>query len=180
MAFPVQSMLVSTIGIALLRRSPERLPYTKGLFYGAIGFAVVFSIMSSILFFGFTLPDALAKVVAQLGLFVLGLRLFPKTAAVRARVLRMALAAVLMSAIADAVIICLASLPIVEPFFVVRQVGVASVWIMLIYGLVNAVHYGVGGSRWRAFGYVGGYVIAALVLLAVLREAIDFLLGMQI
>ena len=171
---------MSTIGIALLRRSPERLPYTKGLFYGAIAFAVVFSLMSSMLFFGFTLPDALAKVVSQLSLFVLGLRLFPKTSAVRARVLRMALAAVLMSAIADAVIICLASLPIIEPFTWVRQIGVAVVWILLFYGLTNAVHFGAGGSRWRAFGYVGGYVLAALVMLALLREAIDFLLGMQL
>lgn len=154
-----QRLLDDLLGIIYLRRSPERLVYSRGVLIAALVLAVVAAFAAHVLFLGLSLPFALLKIVCELGIFVVALNQTARTSAVRFRVLKMALALLLISALGDAVLVSLSFLPLQPP----RQVVAMLVLGSQIFGGVNCVQFGLSVSWLRAAAFAGAYIVAALL-----------------
>ncbi|TDJ39711.1 MAG: hypothetical protein E2O54_09835 [Gammaproteobacteria bacterium] len=154
-----QRLLDDLLGIIYLRRSPERLVYSRGVLIAALVLAVVAAFAAHVLFLGLSLPFALLKIVCELGIFVVALNQTARTSAVHFRVLKMALALLLISALGDAVLVSLSFLPLQPP----RQVVAMLVLGSQIFGGVNCVQFGLSVTWLRAAAFAGAYIVAALL-----------------
>lgn len=154
-----QRLLDDLLGIIYLRRSPERLVYSRGVLIAALVLAVVAAFAAHVLFLGLSLPFALLKIVCELGIFVVALNQTARTRAVHFRVLKMALALLLISALGDAVLVSLSFLPLQPP----RQVVAMLVLGSQIFGGVNCVQFGLSVTWLRAAAFAGAYIVAALL-----------------
>lgn len=154
-----QRLLDDLLGIIYLRRSPERLVYSRGVLIAALVLAVVAAFAAHVLFLGLSLPFALLKIVCELGIFVVALNQTARTRAVHFRVLKMALALLLISALGDAALVSLSFLPLQPP----RQVVAMLVLGSQIFGGVNCVQFGLSVTWLRAAAFAGAYIVAALL-----------------
>lgn len=154
-----QRLLDDLLGIIYLRRSPERLVYSRGVLIAALVLAVVAAFAAHVLFLGLSLPFALLKIVCELGIFVVALNQTARTSSVHFRVLKMALALLLISALGDAVLVSLSFLPLQPP----RQVVAMLVLGSQIFGGVNCVQFGLSVTWLRAAAFAGAYIVAALL-----------------
>ena len=139
-------LLGDLLGIIYLRRSPERLLYSRQMLIAALVLALIAAFAAHVLFLGLSVPFALLKIVCELGLFVIALNQAARTGAVRFRVLKMALALLLISALGDVLLVGLSSLSLQPP----RQVVAMLVLGSQIFGGVNCVQFGVSVTWPRA------------------------------
>ena len=156
---PALRLLGDLLGIIYLRRSPERLVYSRGVLIAALVLAVIAAFAAHVLFLGLSLPFALLKIVCELGLFVVALNQTARTGAVRYRVLKMTIALFLISALGDLVLVGLSFLPLQPP----RQVMAMLVLGSQVFGGVNCVQFGVSVSWLRAALFAGAYIVGALL-----------------
>jgi hypothetical protein len=152
-------LLGDLLGIIYLRRSPERLVYSRGVLIAALVLAVIAAFATHVLFLGLTMPFALLKVVCELGIFVVALNQTRRTNAVRFRVLKMAIALLLISALGDVVLVSLSLLPLQPP----RQVMAMLVLGSQVFGAINCVQFGVSVAWLRAAVYVAVYIVGVLL-----------------
>ena len=89
--------------------------YSRGVLIAALVLAVIAALATHVLFLDLTIPFALLKVVCELGIFVVALNQTRRTNAVRFRVLKMAIALLLISALGDVVLVSLSLLPLQPP-----------------------------------------------------------------
>ncbi len=152
-------LLGDLLGIIYLRRSPERLVYSRGVLIAALVLAVIAAFAAHVLFLGLSLPFALLKIVCELGLFVVALNQTRRTGAVRFRVLKMTIALLLISALGDVVLVSLSFLPLQPP----RQVVAMLVMGSQLFGGVNCVQFGLSVTWLRAAAFAAAYIVAALL-----------------
>ncbi|MFP6815022.1 MAG: hypothetical protein VB949_05050 [Pseudomonadales bacterium] len=158
-------VLRSVLGIVFKRQSPERLHYSKQRLISAIIAAIVIATASHIQFFEMSLNAALLKLVFELGVLVVGLRLAWAMSDVdRRRLLKMTLALFLISAFGDGALTTLSAIPLDSRLGPPRQLLAVSIMLAQIIGAVNSVRFGVS-VNWRMAGaYVLCYVIVSMLL----------------
>lgn len=152
-------LLGDLLGIIYLRRSPERLVYTRRILIAALVLAVAAAFAAHVLFLGLSVPFALLKIVCELGLLVVALNQTTRIQAVRYRVLKMTIALLLISALGDALLVGLSILPLQPP----RQVVAMLVLGSQVFGGVNCVQFGISVSWLRAAMFAAAYIVAALL-----------------
>jgi hypothetical protein len=152
-------LLGDLLGIIYLRRSPERLLYSRQMLIAAVVLALITAFAAHVLFLRLSVPYALLKIVCELGLFVIALNQTARIGAVRLRVLKMALALLLISALGDVVLVCLSFLPMQPP----RQAVAMLVFGSQVFGGVNCVQFGVSVTWLRAAMFAAAYIVAALL-----------------
>lgn len=152
-------LLGDLLGIIYLRRSPERLVYSRGVLIAALVLALLAAFAAHVLFLGLSLPFALLKIVCELGLFVVALNQTVRIGAVRHRVLKMTIALFLISALGDVVLVGLSFLPLQPP----RQVVAMLVLGSQVFGGVNCVQFGISATWLRAAVFAAAYIVAALL-----------------
>lgn len=154
--------LRDVLGVIYARRSPERLPYARPLLVWALVLAVGAGLLAHVTLLGLDVPQALLKVVCELGVFVLALNLAVRGRRRRRteRALKMAFALLLISALGDLLLVGLSALPA----GIVRRLAVGAVWASQLYGAVNCVQFGLSVGWLRAAGVLGAFLAAALVL----------------
>ncbi len=156
--------LKSALGIAFKQQSPERLHYSRQRLVNAVLAALAMAFASHIQFFEMPLNVALLKLVFELGVLVVGLRLAWSTRSARHGLLKMTLALFLISAVGDAALTALSVIPLESRLGPPRQLLAISIMLAQIVGAVNCVRFGVSVS-WRMAGaYVLGYVVVRVLL----------------
>ncbi|MCZ6709634.1 MAG: hypothetical protein O7B25_04655 [Gammaproteobacteria bacterium] len=157
--------LRSVLGIIFKRQSPERLHYSKQRLISAIIAAIAIAIASHTQFFEMSLNAALLKLVFELGVLVVGLRLaWAMSTARRRRLLKMTLALFLISALGDAALTALSVIPLDSQLGLPRQLLAVSIMLAQIIGAVNSVRFGISVNWRMAAAYVLGYVIVSMLL----------------
>jgi hypothetical protein len=137
--------------------------YSRPMLTAGLILAVSAALLAHLFFFGLELPLAVLKMVCELGLFVAGLRLAVRARARRERVLKMALALVLISGLGDLVLLVVAVIPDTDTLDLLRNSGAGLVIGSQIYGSINCVQFGMTASWLRAAGIAAGYLIATLL-----------------
>lgn len=152
---------VDLLGVIYRRRSPERLTYARPLLVWALVLAICAALLAHLMLLGLDVPHSLLKVVCELGVFVLGLNLATRGRRVRVeRVLKMAFALLLISALGDLVLVGVSQ----APPGIVQQLAVGAVVASQLYGGVNCVQFGLSVGWPRAAAVLAAFLAAALVL----------------
>ncbi len=168
---------MALVGVIFLRKSPERLTYSRRRLLLAIGLACPFAYVSHVWLLGLDTPHALLKMVCELIVLVVGLRLARLNQAGRAtafqyRLLVMTLTLFLISIFGDSVLIVLSFVPLESSLGSARQLLAFATMIFMAVGAANTVQYGMS-TAWRmAAFYILGYIALALMLFEVTRLAL--------
>lgn len=152
------------LGVIYRRRSPERLVYNRSLLIAAVALAVSAALLAHLFFYAAELPHAVLKMVCELGLFVVGLNLAVRARARRERIVKMALALLLISGLGDLVLLVGSVIPTTDVLGQMRQVVAGVVVASQIYGAINCVQFGMTATWLRAAGIVIGYLVATLLV----------------
>ena len=160
-----------------LRKSPERLTYSRTRLILAIGLACPIAYVSHVWLLGLDTPHALLKMVCELIVLVIALRLVrlnqPSSAtAAQYRLLVMTLTLFLISIFGDLVLIVLSLVPLQSPAGLARQLVAFTTMIVMALGAANAVQYGMSVAWRMAAFYVLAYIGLALMLFEVTRLAL--------
>ena len=164
----VKDLLLSVLRIVFLRGSPERIYYTRRLFIVALLLAVLASAAAQFLYHGDHVVFVILRVFAELTLFMMMMVLL--TAKIgRFRLARMMLALVLISLLADTVLVLLSALPLPE-MEQLHDVLAYAVAAAALYGGASAMSWGLSRPLWTAVAYMAGYVVAVLALNGAFRH----------
>ncbi len=155
----IKELLLSVLRIVFLRGSPERIYYTRRLFIVSLLLAVAASAAAQVLYHGDHVVFVILRVFAEVTIFMMMMVLF--TAKVgRFRLARMMLVLVLISLLADSVLVVLSPLPLGEMGPAVAY----AVGAVAFYGASSAMTWGLSRPLWQAAAYLLGYVVAVYFL----------------
>ena len=165
------------IGVIFLRKSPERLSYSRQRLLLTIGFACPAAFVCHVWLLGLDTPHALLKMVCELIVLVIGLRLARISQASNAkgsqyRLLVMTLTLFLISIFGDLVLLALSFVPLESPLGLTRQLLAFTTMISMAVGAANSVQYGMSVAWRMASVYVLGYIALALMLYEVTSLAL--------
>ncbi|MCZ6643985.1 MAG: hypothetical protein O7F71_20605 [Gammaproteobacteria bacterium] len=168
---------VALIGVIFLRKSPERLTYSRRRLLLAIGLACPVAYVSHAWLLGLDTPHALMKMVCELTVLVIGLRLARLSqqssgSTSQYRLLVMTLTLFLISIFGDSVLVALSFVPLETSIGPVRQVLAFTTMISMAIGATNTLQYGMSVSWRMAAVYVLGYITLALMLYEVTSLAL--------
>jgi len=159
----IGELLVSVGRVVFMRGSPERIYYTRRLFIGALLGAVAASGVAQWLYFGDHLAFVILRVFAELMPFMLMMVLLTARIA-RFRLARVMLVLVLISLIADGLLLLIS--PAVQVFdpAVAQHVLAYAVAAVASYGAASVVAWGLNKPLVRGAGVIAMYVAATLGL----------------
>ncbi len=164
----VIELLLSVLRIMFLRGSPERIYYTRRLFLVSLLLAIAVSAAAQLLFHGDHIVFVILRVFAEVTVFMMMMVLF--TAKVgRFRLARMMLVLVLISLLADSVLVALSPLPLGE----MTQAVAYATGAVAFYGAASAMSWGLSRPLWQAAAYLLGYVVAVYLLDTAFRSLYD-------
>ncbi len=171
------ALVTALVGIIFLRKSPERLSYSRTRLLLSIGLACPVAYGCHVWLLGLDTPHALLKMVCELGVLVIGLRLARLSQANSAtvsqhRLLVMTLTLFLISIFGDLVLIALSFVPFESSVGQARQILAFTTMISMAFGAVNTVQFGMGVGWRMAVVYVLGYIALAMMLYEVTSLAL--------
>jgi len=155
-------LVASVLRVVFLRGSPERIYYTRRLFIGALLCAVTLSASAQWLYFGDHVVFVILRVFAEIMPFMLMMVLLTAKIA-RFRLARMMLVLVLISALADALLLLISPLTWFADPAVQAGIGYM-VGAAAIYGCASVVAWGLNRPLSHGAGVIGLYVAAAVGL----------------
>lgn len=161
-------------GVVFLRRSPERLAYSRQRLLLAIGLACPAAYVTHVWLLGLDTPHALLKMVCELIVLVMGLRLARISHATSGqyRLLVMTLTLFLISLFGDVLLIALSTIPLQSPLGSTRQLLAFGTMISMALGAANTVQYGMSIAWRTAAFYVLGYFALTMMLYGVTSLAL--------
>ena len=166
------TLFQNVLRIVFLRGSPERIYYTRRLFIVSLILAVAASALAQWLFHGDHLVFMILRVFAELTMFMLMAVLLTRKIA-RFRLARMMAVMVLISLLADAVLIAASALPLAGS----RDLLAYTLAAVAFYGAANSLKWGLNGAMRKALAYLGGYVAAVTGLDMAFRHLYGVIAG---
>ncbi len=162
-------ILQSVFGIALLRRSPERLQPTQTLLFTAIALAMCASAAVEIVYWRQDWVQALLRVFSEFVVLAVGLVWLTRKIS-RYKFGKMIPALLLISAFGDVAIIVLGSLVTLVPLIPATWSVVIPIALVQLYGATNVMQFGLGGSWMAAALYPLAYAGITLLLWSTLAR----------
>jgi predicted membrane protein len=131
-----------------------------------VGIAISMAYLAHVAYWLLDTPNAVLRIVWELGVLVIAVRQAPATSSTRHRVLKMLLALFVISALGDTVLFGLAFLPETLPWQGKSVLGYVVVLVQVV-GAVNCVRYGLAVKWYWGVAWTLGYVVVVIVLFGI-------------
>ena len=170
-------MLRTVLGVVFAGRSVERLPHSRRHLLISAAVAVAVAYLAHLLYSNLNVPQAILRIVCELGGLVIAVRLRERLRSsgtnVRYRVLKTVSGAFAISILGDATLVVISLVPVERSLSWLPWGLGSAVYLAQFVGLANCVRYGWSVKWLRALIYTAGYVLLVTVTFDALRPLFD-------